>query len=125
MPYRLRLSPKSMPIVYPSPSPALNSTTACPSSAAWLASCFTSPSTLLRLAFLFLAVSNPAMFRFLAWSCFLFPFPSFCVFVVLLIFFFIADLLSLHLECCLPFGSLPHPARGDRPFHLISRLLPA
>src|SRR5712691_9104773 len=112
-----------MPIVYPSPSPALNSTTACPSSAGSFAlpcPSFTSCSTPRCLDFLFFAFSNPATFRFVSRSCFLFPFPCFCVFVVLLIFFFIADLLSLHFECCYPFGSLPHPARGDRPSHLIS-----
>src|SRR6266849_3438489 len=102
MQYRLLLSPKSMPIVYPSPSPAWNFATACPSSAGWLASSFTSRSTSLRLAFLFFAVSNPASFRFVSRSCFLFAFPCFCVFVVLLISFFIADLLNLHLECCYP-----------------------
>ena len=53
-------------------------------------------------AILFFAVSNPATFRFVSPSCFLFPFPCFCVFVVLLIFSFIAGLLFLRLECCIP-----------------------
>src|SRR5882762_9470921 len=99
MQYRLLLSPISMPIVYPSPSPALNFAAA---SASAFTSCSTSFCLAFRFAILFFAISNPATFRFVSRSCFLFPFPCFCVFVVLLISFFIADLLYLHLECCYP-----------------------